>query len=253
MWRVLFSVVCRGCDVCGVARSKTPPCVDSKRLCLYIQNVPVRASNRSTCLNRYGRGPSTHGDVLRRFESTFGGTPPVQLTKKSPTWSYHLAPEVHQRNERILPIYSVRMGREQHVPNSSNHSLFLMNLLHSSSPEGNCEWEPAVRWFGWSSALYPSITNDVHVSIATSLHQSSLLTLPFRSIVLCLSSPDTYSNLFQDHIGMEVRGVCVVSVLCMLFVCVCLCLPVCDVRLYVCRGGVLFPVIKNTTTVGMKV
>ena len=43
--------------------------------------------------------------------------------------------------------------------------------------------EPAVRWFGWSSAQNPSTTNDLHVSIATSLHQSSLLTLRFSCLV----------------------------------------------------------------------
>ena len=32
---------------------------------------------------------------------------------------------VHQRNHRILPISSLRVGREQHVPDSSNHVFFL--------------------------------------------------------------------------------------------------------------------------------
>ena len=33
---------------------------------------------------------------------------------------------------------SLRIGREQHVPDSCNHSLYLMSLLNSCSPEGNC-------------------------------------------------------------------------------------------------------------------
>ena len=37
----------------------------------------------------------------------------------------------------ILPITSLRTGREQHVPDSSNHSQNLMKLFNSSSPEGN--------------------------------------------------------------------------------------------------------------------
>ena len=44
--------------------SKTPPCVHSKRLRVYFQNVPM-------CTG------TTHGE----------GSSPVQLTKKSPTWS----------------------------------------------------------------------------------------------------------------------------------------------------------------------
>ena len=33
---------------------------------------------------------------------------------------------------------SLRTGREQHVPDSSNHSLHLLKLMNSNSPEGNC-------------------------------------------------------------------------------------------------------------------
>ena len=46
--------------------------------------------------------------------------------------------EVHQRNQWIFTIFSLRTGREQHVPNSSDHSLYLIKLLYSGSPEGNC-------------------------------------------------------------------------------------------------------------------
>ena len=41
------------------------------------------------------------------------------------------------------------------------------------------------------SRSYPSTTNDCHVTIATSLHQSFLLTLPCRSIVHKHSGPNT--------------------------------------------------------------
>ena len=33
---------------------------------------------------------------------------------------------------------SLRKDREQHVPDSSNRSLYLINLFNSSSPEGSC-------------------------------------------------------------------------------------------------------------------
>ena len=48
-------------------------------------------------------------------------------------------PQVHQRNERISHIFRLRVGREQHVPDSSDHSLYLMKLLSSSYPEGSFE------------------------------------------------------------------------------------------------------------------
>ena len=41
----------------------------------------------------------------------------------------------------ILPIQGLRTSREQHVPDSSNHSLYLIKLFNSSSPEehfGDC-------------------------------------------------------------------------------------------------------------------
>ena len=48
-----------------------------------------------------------------------------------------LAREVNQSYHRIFPIASLRTGREQHFPDSSNHSPYLMKLFNSSSPEGN--------------------------------------------------------------------------------------------------------------------
>ena len=47
-----------------------------------------------------------------------------------------------------------------------------------------------MRWFGLSSALSPTITNDSHVSGATPPEFS--LTLPFSSFVHHLSGPDTH-------------------------------------------------------------
>ena len=46
-------------------------------------------------------------------------------------------PEVHQRNLGSYPTSSLRIGREQHVPDSSNNSLYLIKLLSYSYPEAN--------------------------------------------------------------------------------------------------------------------
>ena len=43
-----------------------------------------------------------------------------------------------ERNPCILHIFSLRIDREQHVPDSSNHSLYLIKLIDYSSPEGHC-------------------------------------------------------------------------------------------------------------------
>ena len=41
------------------------------------------------------------------------------------------------RNPWILHVFSLRIDREQHVPDSSNHSLHLIKLFNFSSPEGH--------------------------------------------------------------------------------------------------------------------
>jgi len=69
-------------------------------------------------------------------------------------------------NNWSLHIGSLRIGRRQHAPDSSHHSLYLVKLFTSSYPEGN---------FGRNQLdgsisllpLYPSMTHDLH---ATSLH-----------------------------------------------------------------------------------
>eukprot|EP00396_MALV-II-16_sp_LP-1_P000517 gene519-gene40 len=58
-------------------------------------------------------------------------------------------------------------------PSTSNHSLYLTKLLSDSSyPEGNFGVNQLLDGSISLSPLYPSLTNDLHVSTATSLHQS---------------------------------------------------------------------------------
>ena len=82
----------------------------------------------------------THG----RFESTLTRCwchilSPISCLPKMDHKELSRAPErFTKRNERILPILTFREGREQHIPDSSDHSLFMIKLFNSSSPEGNC-------------------------------------------------------------------------------------------------------------------
>ena len=59
------------------------------------------------------------------------------VPKKSPTWSSHLVPEVHKRNPWILHIFSLRIDRKQHVPDSSNLPLYLRKLFSFRNLEGS--------------------------------------------------------------------------------------------------------------------
>ena len=89
---VVVVVVC----VCGVAsvvwHAENP---DSKRPSVYIQNVPVFASNTRTCFSTCAHVAGIHGDVLNAHMEAFWmdtrESSPVLLTKKSTrrvlTWS----------------------------------------------------------------------------------------------------------------------------------------------------------------------
>ena len=97
---------------------------------------------RAWCRYTRGRFESTHGGFLdghtgerEERRERRGGSPSVLLTKKSPrrvlTWPHKFT----ERNPWILYIFSLRIDREQLVPESSNHSLYLMNLFIFSNLE----------------------------------------------------------------------------------------------------------------------
>ena len=101
----------------------------------------------------------------------------------------------------------MRIGQEQHVPDSCNHSLYLTKLFNSSYPEGNFGGNQLLDGSMSLSALDPSITNDVQFSVATSLHQSFPLTSPFSGPVHHLSGPNTYA-LSQTSLKITVGCKC---------------------------------------------
>ena len=69
----------------------------------------------------------------------------------------------------------MRIGRECFTPDSSNHSLYLIKLVTNSSyPGGNFGLNQLLDVSISLSPLYPNSTNDLHVSNASSLHQSFL-------------------------------------------------------------------------------
>ena len=121
---VVVVVVVVVCAVwCGtlktpVCRFKTPPCVHSKRPRVYQHHVHM-------------------GGVLN-LQTGEGGrvSSPVLLTKNGPRRVSTCPRGSPKVTTGCYPL-SLRIGREQHVPDSSSHSLYLMKLLGSSYPEGN--------------------------------------------------------------------------------------------------------------------
>ena len=128
------------CLVCGVA-----PCVETKRPRVYRHHARMCQNMRAWCRYTQGRLESTHGGFFLDGHTGRGEgrkrrrvSPPVLLTMNGPR-SYHLLERFTERNPCVLQISSLRTGREQHVSDSSNHSLSLLQLFSFSCPEEYCE------------------------------------------------------------------------------------------------------------------
>ena len=120
-----------------------------------------------------------------RFVHTHGwqGVIVSSAYQNLPTYGYHVIQKFTKETFGSFPLSSLRIDREQHVPDSSNHSLSLIKLFSFSCLEENKLLDCSVGL----SPFCPSMTNDVNVSIATSLHQR----VPLSGRVQNLSSPDT--------------------------------------------------------------
>ena len=88
-------------------------------------------------------------------------------------------------NHWILQISSLRKGREQNVSDSSNHSLHLMKLFNSSSPEGN------VGGNQLSLAAKPKYNERFARRYRNEPSPDFSLTLPCSGIIHLLSGPGT--------------------------------------------------------------
>ena len=143
-----------GVVCCGVVWCVWCPrvCVQ-KRLRVYVQNASVCAGTTPACVTTCGLGAGTHGDVLNLHTEVFGtdtrrrggerrergGTVSSANHETAHVELSRALERFTVRNPWFLPIQGLRKGREQHVPESSNHSLYLMKLLSSIfHPEGHC-------------------------------------------------------------------------------------------------------------------
>ena len=60
---------------------------------------------------------------------------------------FSFAPGVHRKYQRIGRIESLRVGREEHVPESSDHARYWLKLCSSSYPSEKLWREPDIKWF----------------------------------------------------------------------------------------------------------
>ena len=112
--------------------------------------------------------------AVRHFNSAFGSSRIASPAYPEwPTCNRHSTPGFRSSNPGLLPILSLRIGQGRSTPEASNHSLYLIKLTTDCSyPEGNFGGNQLLDGSISLSPLYPNLTIDLHVRIATSLHQS---------------------------------------------------------------------------------
>ena len=140
---VVWCVVCVVCGVvvwCETLENPTP-CVHSKHPRVSVHNVPVYAGTTRTRVSTCARGAGTHWDVLNAHTEGFfvhtrrGRRSSLVLFTKICPHGVITCFRFTKSNHWILPILSLRISRTRNVPDSSNHSLYLIKML-SSNPEG---------------------------------------------------------------------------------------------------------------------
>ena len=137
---VLCCVVCVVWCVARLGTQKKPSCVDSKRPRVYRHHAHMCYHMCAWFRYTRGRFESTHEGFLdghtgeRRGEEGEGREGHRQFC--SPKFAHKLSrasERFTERNPWFLPIQGLRTGQEQHVPESSNHSLYLMKLLRDTA------------------------------------------------------------------------------------------------------------------------
>ena len=131
------------CDVVLCCVSLWSWCVCLVCVCVAARRKTWKKPSR-TCVSTCARGVGTHGDVLNEHMEAFlflnphtGGRRQFCSPRKVHV-EFSLVPrEVHQRNRWIVHIFRLRTCREQHVSDSSNHSLYLKRLFSFSNLEAN--------------------------------------------------------------------------------------------------------------------
>ena len=174
---VNLSVLCGVCGVpvctfknASVCPSKTPPCVDSKRPRVYRHHARMCYHMRAWCRYTRGRFESTHGGFWDGQTGERGGkegegsgvtvssanheTAHVELSRASERFT--------ERNPWFLPIQGLRTSREQHVPESSNHSLYLIRLFSFSNLDRKLRRESAHTTHTITNTKTPHNTHTQH-------------------------------------------------------------------------------------------
>ena len=124
---------------CGTLKKREITRVSiQKRSRVYIQNVSVYAGTTRTCVSTCARGAGTHQDVLNVHTGSKGWIIGSSAYQNLPTYGITCFRGSPKKPMDLTHFQLKNRSREQHVADSSNHSLCLIKLFSFSNPEGHC-------------------------------------------------------------------------------------------------------------------
>ena len=125
-------VLCVWCGVWrGLARRKKPPCVDSNRPRVYRHHAHMCYHMCAWCRYTRRRFESTHGGFLDGHTEGRGSS--LVLPKFAHVWLSRDSEVHHKKPVDLHHFQFENKSREQHVADSSEHSLCLMKLLRDTA------------------------------------------------------------------------------------------------------------------------
>ena len=120
-----------------------------------------------------------------------------------------LAREVDESNHRIFPIFSLRIGREEHASDSSNHALFPENEANfggNQLPDGSIRLSPLCR----RRTICPSISKRAFAKDSPDFAFFRHISRVFPRVTLT-----------QTTLKITVSGRCACVCVCVVEYCVC--------------------------------
>ena len=189
------ALCCVWCGVWrGLARRKKPSCVDSKRPRVYRHHAHMCYHMRAWCRYTRGRFESTHGGRTHGGEGMKGGRGRGVTVSSANHEMAHVELSLASqrftgRNHWFFPIQGLRTGREQHVFESSNHSLYLMKLLRDTA-EGISTHNTHLRTNTYSPTHPPPLTSppslpNAHVHARVYVHARVCICI-CRGVCTCI-------------------------------------------------------------------
>ena len=104
-------------------RPKKPPCVDSKRLRVYVQDVPVCTDTTPACGSTCARGAGTHGDVLNLHTEVFSACHTTHHTHHTHTATHTATHTTHTNTHNTQTLTYTHHNTRRQTDRQSGQKL----------------------------------------------------------------------------------------------------------------------------------